>query len=171
MEDLENSGTKPLNFGTSGYEQGLIGVAPLEWLWLRSTACQGLLVGLLGFRIIAIINNNKRKPYLSCLSPAGNDGLGMDPHVDELLRLSDELWGEDCHAGRPVTHLVILGETDKVGKLVKTNSYCQNLFFNSPPRPTVGFFFIIIFVQYYSVICRLSDRTVGEVSGCRDTNH
>ena len=111
MEDLENSGTKPLNFGTSGYEQGL--------------------VGLLGFRIIAIINNNKRKPYLSCLSPAGNDGLGMDPHVDELLRLSDELWGEDCHAGRPVTHLVILGETDKVGKLVKTNSYCQNLFFKT----------------------------------------
>ena len=87
MEDLENSGTKPLNFGTSGYEQGLIGVTRAP----QHSLSRPFLVGLLGFRIIAIINNNKRKPYLSCLSPAGNDGLGMDPHVDELLRLSDEL--------------------------------------------------------------------------------
>ncbi len=45
---------------------------------------------------------------LGGLAPAGNDGLWVDPHVDELLRLPDELRGEHCHARRSVTHLVIL---------------------------------------------------------------
>ena len=46
--------------------------------------------------------------YLGCQPVAGNDCLGMDPHVDEPLRLPDQLGGQHRHAGRPVTDLLVL---------------------------------------------------------------
>ena len=51
-------------------------------------------------------------PYLGSLPPASNDCLWVYPHLDEPLRLPDELGGEDGHAGGPVTYLLVLHTDD-----------------------------------------------------------
>ena len=65
------------------------------------------------------------------LSPSGDDGLWVDPHVDELFSLAEELGGEDGDGGGAVTHLFVLNaghlNNNLSGGVVHTNRPAANL--------------------------------------------